>query len=122
MTQFPARPGPAEPALLVIALKALRTRETSSSVPPGRPVIVPERACRQQFLCLPRGVLAKGLGGPAGEGTSNSEIAAQLFISPATVAYHLRKVFTKLGVSSRSQLAPALLGRPGAAPLVAPQR
>ena len=91
MTQFPARPGPAEPALLVIALKALRTRETSSGVPPGRPVIVPERACRQQFLCLPRGVLAKGLGGPAGEGTSNSEIAAQLFISPATVASHLRK-------------------------------
>ena len=79
-------------------------------------MIVPERACRQQFLCLPRGVLAKGLGGPAGEGTSNSEIAAQLFISPATVAYHLRKV------SSRSQLAPALLGRPGAAPLVAPRR
>ena len=48
----------------------------------------------------------------ARDGLSNPEIGTRLFLSPRTVEYHLRKVFTKLAIASRTQLDDVLDGPP----------
>jgi DNA-binding NarL/FixJ family response regulator len=55
------------------------------------------------------------IAGLVARGLTNRDIAAQLYLSPRTIDYHLRKVFTKLGIASRAELIRAGLpdGRPG---------
>jgi DNA-binding CsgD family transcriptional regulator/tetratricopeptide (TPR) repeat protein len=58
----------------------------------------------------------------AHQGLSNPEIGARLFLSPRTVEYHLHKVFTKLGIGSRTELGQVLPGVVGDVAQTGPRR
>jgi DNA-binding CsgD family transcriptional regulator len=74
-------------------------RATGATIPgPGR--TGPARLTPQELQVVRR----------AAQGLSNRDIAAQLFLSPRTVGYHLYKAYPKLGVTSRNELDPATLG------------
>jgi DNA-binding CsgD family transcriptional regulator len=87
-----------------IGMKAFADRASSELRGAGEKVYKSSVAARHSELTAQEAQIAR----LAREGLSNPEIATRLFVSAHTVQYHLRKVFAKLGIASRTQLEQVL--------------
>jgi DNA-binding CsgD family transcriptional regulator len=85
----------------VFAERAARELAITGETVAKRPGGVGEQLTRQEAAIVRLAI----------SGRTNPEIASALFLSPRTVEWHLRKVFTKLGIGSRRELAAALRDR-----------
>ncbi|WP_344260064.1 ATP-binding protein [Actinomadura napierensis] len=90
-----------------IGMEAFAGRARDRLQAAGEPVR--ERSAKTRTVGTPFTAQEAQIARLASEGLTNPEIGAQLFISARTAEYHLRKVFMKLGITSRRQLRDALL-------------
>ncbi|WP_308201166.1 ATP-binding protein [Paractinoplanes maris] len=85
----------------VFAARAARALAVTGEAVAERPAGAGEHLTRQEAAIVRLAIA----------GQTNPEIASALFLSPRTIEWHLRKVFTKLGIGSRRELAAALRDR-----------
>jgi DNA-binding CsgD family transcriptional regulator len=86
-----------------MGFEAFAERARRELLATGEPVRTPTVVTRDDLTAQERQIARL-----AREGLSNREIGARLFLSQHTVAYHLRKVFDRLGIHSRRELGAAL--------------